>query len=152
ALEVHARYQDAVTPTPAPPANDATLAYTLMTSVPENWIPFIPVHVPGDNREIQLQRASMPRLLDGTQGQVPDKVKPVTRFIREGLDQLNPATYFLAEEEVSRAGVRIESRWQRCRWLDGRVVTWLGYQRRAGLGGHGTSGLAFDQLLPKEPG
>lgn len=152
ALEVHARYQDALTPTPAPPATDATLAYTLMTSAPENWIPFIPVHVPGDNREVQLQRASMPRLLEGTQGQVPGKVKPVTRLVREGLDQPTPAAYFLAEEEVSRAGVRIESRWQRCRWLDGRVVTWLGYQRRAGLGGNGTSGLAFDQLVSREPG
>ena len=36
-----------------------------MSTVPENWIPFIPVHVPGDNREIQLQRAAMPRILDG---------------------------------------------------------------------------------------
>jgi hypothetical protein len=29
-----------------------------MTTVPENWIPFVPVHVDGDNREVQLQRSA----------------------------------------------------------------------------------------------
>jgi hypothetical protein len=49
---------------PAPPPNHAPvparapIRYQVMTSVPESWIPFIPVHVPGDNREIQLQRAA----------------------------------------------------------------------------------------------
>ncbi|MEU6381485.1 hypothetical protein [Streptomyces sp. NPDC046909] len=153
ALEVHARFQAGVAPTPPPTplSNDAGLAYVLMTSVPENWIPFIPVHVPDDNREIQLQRASMPRLLEGTQGVLPEKVKPVTRLVREGLDWPVPTGYLLAEEEVSRAGVRLESRWQRCRWLDGRVVTWFGYRRRTGAGGEGSSGLGFDQLVPKAP-
>ena len=52
-------------PEPPPAAANARVRYQVMSSVPENWIPFIPVHVPGDNREIQLQRASMPRLMDG---------------------------------------------------------------------------------------
>lgn len=150
ALEVHARHQGAVPPVTAPPPNDAPLAYRLMTSVPEHWIPFIPVAVPDDNHEVQLQRASMPRHLEGTPGVLPAKVKPVTAFVREGLDHPTPVSYLLAEEEVSRAGLRLESRWQRCRWQDGSVVTWLGHRRRTGRG-EGGSGLAFDQLVPKTP-
>ena len=137
-------------PAAPPPGNDAKLKYELMTSVPENWIPFIPVAVPGSNLEVQLQRASMPRMLKGTQGITPDKVKPVTAFIREGLDQTAPQRFLLAEEEVPRAGTRLESRWQRCRWTDGSIITWLGYRRSTGRG-EGTSGLAFDQLIPKTP-
>jgi hypothetical protein len=34
-----------------------------MNTVPEHWIPFIPVHQAGSVREIRLQRAAMPRLL-----------------------------------------------------------------------------------------
>ena len=48
-----------------------TIKYALMTSVAEHWIPFIPVHVEDDNREIQLQRAAMPRLLEGAEGVTP---------------------------------------------------------------------------------
>lgn len=151
ALELHAKYQAAVTPAPpSAPTNDAKVAYSVMTSVPEHWIPMIPVHVPGDNREIQLQRASMPRLLEGTAGVLPQKVKPRTQVLREGLDATTPVAYFIAEEEVERAGTVVETRWQRCRWRDGRVVTWLGHQRKVGRG-EASSGLAFDTLVPKKP-
>ena len=36
-----------------------------MNTVPENWIPFINVHLDEDNRETQLQRGAMPRILEG---------------------------------------------------------------------------------------
>ena len=74
ATELHRRYQDALdaaapaAPPPAAPPNDAAIRYRLMTPVGENWIPFIPVHIPDDTREIQLRRASMPRLLIGAAG------------------------------------------------------------------------------------
>jgi hypothetical protein len=119
-----------------------------MTSVAEHWIPFIPVHLEGDNRQIQLQRAAMPRLLEGEQGITPAKVVPRTRLMREGLDDGLP--YYVAEEEVVRAGTVIETRWQRCRWIGGRVVTWLGHTRSTGRG-ETSSGLAFDVLIPKPP-
>ena len=32
----------------------AAVRYQVMNTVPENWIPFIPVHVPNNNRKIQL--------------------------------------------------------------------------------------------------
>ena len=34
-----------------PPPAVAPIRYQVMNTVPENWIPFIPVHVPGDNRD-----------------------------------------------------------------------------------------------------
>src|SRR5262249_10610065 len=81
---------------PAPPDDPrAAVAYEVMNSVPENWIPFIPVHVPGDNREVQLQRAAMPSGVDAS------PVRPRTTLLREGLDAGQP--YFVNEEEVPRA-------------------------------------------------
>jgi hypothetical protein len=151
ALELHAKYQAAVPPA-VPPAeeNDAKIKYSLMTSVPEHWIPFIPVHIEDDNREIQLQRAAMPRLLEGLTGVIPEKIQPRTQFLREGLDADPAVSYYLAEEEVPRSGTILESAWQRCRWKGGRVITWLGIKRTVGRG-EGSSGLAFDILLPKKP-
>jgi hypothetical protein len=149
AQELHARYQAAaVAPPPSAPANDAALRYTLMTPVGENWIPFIPVHIDGDNRQIQLQRGAMPRLLDGEQGITPAKIRPRTALLREGLDAGQP--YYLAEEEVERTGTLVETRWQRVRWQSGQVVTWLGNTRSTGRG-EATSTLAFDTLTPKPP-
>ncbi len=149
ALELHARYQaDVVAAPPVAFANDAKIRYSLMNSVAEHWIPFIPVHIPGDNREIQLQRAAMPRLLEGEDGVVPKKIAARTRLLREGLEAAVPDSYYVAEEEVERTGTIIETKWQRCRWRDGRVVTWLGHQRKTGRG-EGSSGLAFDIPVPK---
>jgi hypothetical protein len=148
ALELHAKYQGAVTASPAAPQNEAKVQYSLMTSVAEHWIPFIPVHLDNDNREIQLQRAAMPRLLEGQTGVVPDKIAPRTRLMREGLESTPPDSYYIAEEEIERAGTVIETKWQRCRWRDGAVVLWQGHHRRTGRG-EGSSGLAFDTLVPK---
>jgi hypothetical protein len=150
ALELHAKYQSVVSAVPpATPVNDAKVHYSLMTSVPEHWIPFIPVHIPNDNREIQLQRAAMPRLLEGTAGILPEKVRPRTALLREGMDGASATSYFLAEEEVERSGTVLDLTWQRCRTQDGRVILWLGYQRGVGRG-EGSSGLAFDVVLPKK--
>jgi len=151
AMELHAKFQAAVVATPhAGPENDAKVKYTLMTSVAEHWIPFIPVHIEGDNREIQLQRAAMPRLLEGAEGVILKKIAPRTRLLREGLDELPAVSYYVAEEEVERAGTYVDTRWQRCRWLQGRVVTWASHQRTTGRG-EVASGLAFDILVPKSP-
>ncbi len=48
-----------------PPPLVAAVRYQVMNTVPENWIPFIPVHVPNNNRDVQLQRAAMPRVIPG---------------------------------------------------------------------------------------
>lgn len=136
-------------PSPGLPENEAAVRYRLMTSVPENWIPFIPVHIPGDHREIQLRRASMPRIIEG--GPVPpDPVKPRTVLLRHGLDLDTPVQYNLHEEEVPRAGVQVHQSFQRTRWYDGRVFVWYGARKQTGRG-EKASGLAFDQLKPKLP-
>jgi hypothetical protein len=129
--------------TPVPPA--APIRYELSNSVPENWIPFVPAHVPGSDREIQLQRAAMPRLLDGGP-QPPDRVRPRTTLLRTGLDATPPEPYFVHEEEVPRAGVRVSQAFGRTRWRGGRAVVWLGAHKTTGRG-EGSSGLAFDRLV-----
>lgn len=132
-------------PAPPPGAGDARVRYQVMSSVPENWIPFIPVHVPGDNREIQLQRAAMPRLLDGDPDP-PAPVRPRTSLLRHGLEARPPAPYFVHEEEVPRAGIHVVQRYRRTRWRDGRVWVWLAAAKQTGRG-ESSSGLAFDRLI-----
>lgn len=127
-----------------PLENDAKVRYEVMNTVPENWIPFIPVHVPGSNRKIQLQRASMPRIIENSTTP-PEKVKPRTSLLRQGLEQTPARAYFVHEEEVPRAGARVGQAYQRTRWTDGRVVVWLGARKRVGRG-EGSSGLLFDRL------
>jgi len=124
---------------PQPPDQPtAPVAYEAMNSISEHWIPFIPVHVPGDNRSIQLRRAAMPSVVDGT------PVRPRTALLREGFDAGRP--YFINEEEVPKSGTRLTVSYRRTRWRDGRVVVWLSTLRGSGRG-EGSSGLAFDLLV-----
>jgi hypothetical protein len=140
----------AATPPAAPSPPAAPIRYQAMTSVPENWIPFVPVHVDGDTREIQLQRGAMPRLLEGDPDP-PVPVRPLTGILREGLDRTTPAAYLVHEEEVPRAGLLVTQRFRRARWRGGRVVVWYAAQRATGRG-EGSSGLAFDRLAGSEAG
>jgi hypothetical protein len=126
-------------------ASRAPMRYRIMSTVPENWIPMIPVHIDGSNREIQLQRAAMPRILEGDPDP-PAKVRPQTILLREGLDRQPPQAYFIHEEEVPRVGARILQSFQRTRWYDGRVVTWLRVRKQVGRG-EASSGLAFDSIV-----
>ena len=135
-------YRKRLHPPPDPLAPVAAIAYEGMNTVPENWIPFIPVHVPGDNREIQLQRGAMPRVLDG-EVTTPVKVRPRTTLLSPGLDAGQP--YFVHEEEVPRVGTRLTVAYRRTRWHDGRVVVWLGARRATGRG-EASSGLDWDRI------
>lgn len=126
----------------------AAFRYDIMTSVPEHWIPFVPEHVAGDSREIQVRRAAMPRYLTNDPTPTYERVRPRTALLREGLDAGNP--YRIHEEEVPRAGSHVLRSFQRTRWTDGRVVTWVGMQKRTGRG-EGHSGLAFDRIVPAPP-
>ena len=124
-------------------AEEAVLHYVLGNSVPENWIPFINIHVPGQNRAIQLQRASMPGLLN-------DKrfpIRPRTGILRHGLNADNSQSekYLVHEEEVPRAGIKVSATFQRTRWYNGKIVQWYGYKKSLGKGESG-SGLQFDRM------
>jgi hypothetical protein len=132
-------------PNPAPdPSWRAVIRYLAMNTVPENWIPFIPVHDPGSNRQVRLQRAAMLRFLKGKNN--PARVEPRTNLFREGLEA-KPAKlpYFVHEEEVPRAGIQVSQAFQRTRWYGGKVFTWLGVRKTTGRG-EGSSGLGFDRI------
>jgi len=127
-----------------PRAPRAPLRYQVMTTVPENWIPFISVHVPGNARRTQLQRAALPRLIEGDTRPI-EKVRPRTATLRPGLDRVPAEPYYVYEEEVPRAGARVSLTFQRARWTHGRTILWAGFRKQVGRG-EGASGLAFDYL------
>lgn len=139
------QHESETMPPPPPVEFKAPVRYEIMNTVPENWIPFIPVHLENDNRQIQLQRASMLRIIEGEAE--PAKVKPRTALLRFGLDDLDVQRYFIFEEEVPRTGVVVAQSFQRTRWYGGRVFNWVGVRKSTGRG-EGSSGLAFDQLRP----
>ncbi|MFL5515520.1 MAG: hypothetical protein ACJ8DJ_05140 [Gemmatimonadales bacterium] len=123
----------------------APIRYQVMNTVPEHWIPFIPVHVDNSVRETQLQRAALPRILEGDPT-TPAKVRPQTMLLRQNL----PQAYFIHEEEVPRAGAVVTQSYQRARWTKGEVFTWLGARKQTGRG-EGSSGLRYDQIVPVQP-
>jgi hypothetical protein len=103
------------------------------------------VRVHGSARAIELQRAALPRVIDGDPAP-PVRVRPRTSLLRSGLDQSNPQPYFLPDEEVPRAGTVVTLSYQRTRWLDGAVRIWVGTRKATGRG-EASSGLAFDRLI-----
>lgn len=121
------------------------LKYMLGNSVNENWIPFIAVHKPQSYREIHFQRASMPRIIDLF---APHAIRPRTQLLRLGVNELdNQITpYYINEEEIPRAGVKVTGTYQRTRWYNGKIVSWYGRRKRSGRG-EGSSGLRFDMVL-----
>jgi hypothetical protein len=138
-------FERAVPPLP-PPAPSAPLRYDVMSSVAENWIPFVAARKPGSARETLLQRGSLLRLMEGAAGK-PRRVTPRTPTLREGLEENPQRAYFLAEEEVPRGGAWVSRSFQRTRWRFGRTCVWIGMRKRVGRG-EGASGLAFDMLVP----
>jgi hypothetical protein len=106
-----------------PDAPGSPVAYETMTSVPENWIPFI--RVPGERRGV-LRRAAMPSEVDET------AIRPRTALLREGLDTGEP--YYVNEEEVSPTGTRLTVSYKRTRTVTGRPVVWLAVHRATGRG------------------
>lgn len=148
--------------TPIDLAENAVLKYLLGNTVPENWIPFMAIHLSGQNRAVQLQRASMPRQLNGAN--MP--VRPRNQLLRYGFEDqpgsalapyINPSSneqqqaYFIHEEEIPRAGIIVKGTFQRSRWYGGKIVQWYGYKKQFGKG-EGGSGLVFDRVEYVENG
>jgi hypothetical protein len=116
----------------------ATIRYLLGTTVPENWIPFLPVQRPGTSQDITFQRGAMPQL----------GVPPRDVIKAKGVLLNEPALpWFVNEEEIPYAGTIVTRRYQRVRWYDGRTYVWIGRQRETGRG-VGSSNLRFDQIEP----
>ena len=128
------------------------LKYELANTVPENWIPFIPLHLATNNRAIQLRRASMPRTLKHLYPNSPGQVRPRTDILRYGLlnNDTQQTPYDLFEEEVPKAGVQVMANYQRARWYDGKIFNWYGRRKQTGRG-QGSSGLRFDTISEIKP-
>lgn len=119
------------------PSSDALIRYVLGTTVPENWIPFLPMQLPGSHQDIHFQRAAMPKL------GIPPKetIKAKGILLNE-----QPTPYFINEEEIPYSGTLVSRAWQRTRWYNGKTYNWIGRHRETGRG-EGNSKLMFDQIL-----
>lgn len=126
---------------PAAGAAGPAYAYQLAGSVPENWLPFVPISDEATGLTVLEQGAL---LRQGFDPAGPDAVvQPRTALL-----QLHPnAPYRLHEHEIPPTGVRVDGNCYRVRWYDGRTVLWLG-RRRATAQPGGSSGMAFDRLKP----
>jgi hypothetical protein len=131
------------------PPLDAQLVYRLATSVPEHWLPLVPVPAEGSNPGlapvIQFQRRALLRVEeDGTRRAIQPRGQ-LLRTDPRGSVESEPALR-VEEEEIGREGVIVERNFQLARWLDGRTLLWLGRRKSVGRG-EGASGLRFDALF-----
>jgi hypothetical protein len=114
--------------------SSSKIAYQLMSTIPEHWIPLVPVKVGGSDR-IGLQRYYIMRIkADGSH----DPIKSHGVILEPDKNDL-----ILNEEEVPRAGLNVTRSYQYTRWVDGGVHVWIGRRKSTGRG-EGSSGLRFD--------
>jgi hypothetical protein len=119
-------WKTALPPT-APPVAGAPLAYRLGSTIPDYWVPFLPLAANGAT--VQMQLAEMPP---------PAANRPMGRLLG-----YQPLKIFL--EELPREGVRLQRRYRAARGPDGSTHIWIGRLRSTGSG-EGRSGLRFDYL------
>jgi len=117
-----------------PPQSNAAVAYRLITDVPNHWVPFIPVQLNEDKRQVGLVEALLPR--PGSMGDV-EIPEPRSSILQELKGQV------LAEEEVPSAGIVVRRRWFLARSADGGRHAWAARSVTTGRG-EGASGLRFD--------
>ena len=108
-----------------------TVAYRLGTSVPDYWIPLLPVP---NGSAIRLRRGSLPRTSGGA---LDETFEPQGLILDPGHELL------LHDEEVPREGARVTRSYQYARWIDGSTHLWIGRRKEPGRG-EGSSGLRFD--------
>jgi hypothetical protein len=126
-------------PPPDPrPGLPGAWVWRLATSVPDNWIPFLPTRGRADGDDFELVQASMlryERAADGTLTATP--VLPAGLLLR--------STRTLPEREVPREGISYVRTRRLARALDGGRVVW--WSRAVSVGhGEASSGLAYDGL------
>lgn len=126
--------------------NNAELAYQLMNSFAENWIPFIPARkdINATDFEIVYQRATYDRVLP-TEPEINTGMKAVPRT---SILKPNNSHLFINEEEISRSGLEVSSSFQRARGVDGSYTLWFGYKKRI-RNLTDSSGLTYDFLKDK---
>jgi hypothetical protein len=128
------RRQEQATPQANPNGQSqatASVTYRLGTSVPDYWVPLLPVQ---DGASIRLKRGALPRIQDGT---IEGILEPQGLILDPGHE------LFLQDEEVPREGARVTRSYQYSRWVDGSTHLWIGRRKQPGRG-EGSSGLRFD--------
>src|SRR5262245_18048173 len=118
--------------------------YVLGTSVPENWIPFVPVRF-DKNGQMRLRRAALPRSLPN---RPPIRIRPRTQLLRDGLESPQTQPFDLNEEEITMPGILVRQCWRQTRWFDGKIFTWLAREKLYARPVRG-SGLRFDSVTEK---
>ena len=68
---------------PVSASSGTPIRYEVMSSASENWIPLIPVNLPEDNHECQLQRAEMTRIVPASAAP-KTKIRQPKSLLREG--------------------------------------------------------------------
>lgn len=106
-----------------------SIRYVLGTTVPHNWIPFIPRQIKNDSPEIHFQRAQFP----GGKG-------ALTAILKE-----KAPPYFIDEEILGSWGLLVSRSFQSTRFINGSTWLWIGRRKEAGKG-EGWSNLKFDQI------
>jgi hypothetical protein len=114
-------------PSPPPVGAPASLVYQLQSPIRASWFPLMPVPTPGGSVA----------LVAGTVEGGPNA--PSGRMVK----RLSASGFQLPEEEVSRAGVRLERIACRTRSSDGRARLWIARRRHIGAG-EASSGLRYD--------
>ncbi|EJN34820.1 hypothetical protein PMI35_00387 [Pseudomonas sp. GM78] len=110
------------------------LVYQVATWIPQGWVPLVTIDPSADgNGSLMLERGL---LLE------PDNVT-----LRDATSLLGLDIDRVYEEEVSRAGVRLQMVDQLARWTDGSTHLWRGRQKKAGRG-ESNAGLFFDFTGP----
>jgi len=117
-------------PVSAPAADgSAPVSYILGSTVPHNWVPFIPVPIRENSYEMHLQRAKL-----------PNSKGAVGKLVSE-----NQAPYFIDEKTLDSTGLLVSRAAQISRFTNGSTHLWIGRRKEAGKG-EGWSNLKFDQI------
>jgi hypothetical protein len=115
-------------PVVPPPSAGALPSYRLGSTVPDYWVPFLPVKGKDPSGQVKLVRGKLPTSTTGALGRM--------------LGETNSG--FLLEE-VPQEGIHLVRRYRVARGLDGSTYSWIGRLRSIGKG-EGRSGLQFDFL------
>jgi len=140
-VDAYQMYLQRIKNNPPPPPPTATaggpqIYYTLETSVPDNWIPMVPVQTP--QGALYLRRGIMESGSAGVNLQARALV----------LEPQHP--FFVVDHAVPRSGVQVDRYFRYTRSSDGTIYVWQA--RTSGQGkGSGWSGLRFDIVRDMAP-
>ena len=130
-------YDSQSVPAELAPAAGLPARYVLASTVPDNWIPLVPVRAQQTSGpdQLWLQRAMLlqPDVAGPTLNQSHSEALATTGKLR------------IYDEEVPREGARITRSRRLARWSDGSFWVWSAFRRQTG-NGVGFCGLEYDRL------